>query len=104
MHWHPGHRPAGRACERVVRQVRRRDEVDHESKGHADPGGGEPVVPAKLFAERAADQWRKECAGIDADVKDRKGTVSAPIARRVQGANLGRYVRLECTITQDEKY
>ena len=88
--------------ERVGRQHRRGIEVDRKPDRHADAGRGEAVVPAELFAERAADQRRQERAEVDADVEDREGAVAARVAGRVERADLGRDVRLEGAVAEDE--
>ena len=61
---------------------------DNPHREHADPGGGEAVMPGRLFAERAADQRRLERAEIDADIEDRIGAMAAVIAWRVEAADL----------------
>ena len=61
---------------------------DNPHREHADPGGGEAVMPGRFFAERAADQRRLKRADIDADVEDRIGAIAAVIARRVEAADL----------------
>jgi len=60
-------------------------------------------MPAELFAERAAHQRRQEGAEIDADIEDREGAVAAAIAGRVERADLGRDVRLEGAVAENEK-
>src|SRR5476651_1143548 len=44
---------------------RRGTKVNDKTYGHADPCGGKTVMPAKLLAERAADQGREKRAEID---------------------------------------
>src|SRR6185437_17118133 len=67
-----------------------------------DAGGGKAVMPAKLLTERSAHQRRQEGAEIDADVKNREGAVAAAVAGRVERANLGRDIRLERAIAENE--
>ena len=71
--------------------------------GHADAGGGETVMPAEFLAERAAHQRRQEGAEIDADIEDREGAVAAAVAGRIERADLGRDVRLEGAVAENEK-
>src|SRR5262249_4125959 len=78
-------------------------QINSQTDGHPNAGGSKPIVPAKLFAERSADKRGKKCTEIDADVEDRKGAVSAPVPRRIEGADLGRNVGLECPIAEDKK-
>ena len=60
-------------------------------------------MPADLFAERAADQRRQERADIDADIEDRIGAIAAMIARRIEAADLGRDIRLEAAVAEDQE-
>ena len=89
--------------EAVLRQCRRGEQIDDEADGHADAGGGKAVVPAEFLAERAADQRRQKRAEIDADIEDREGAVAAAVAGRVEPADLGRDVRLEGAVAENEK-
>ena len=91
----------------LVHLVRRQHghgvKVDDERDRHADAGGGEPIMPAQLLAERAANQRREERADIDADVEDRIGAVAPMVSRRVEAADLGRDIGLEGAIAEDER-
>ena len=87
----------------VGRQGRRGAEIDDEAGGHADAGGGEAVMPAEFFAQRAADERRQERAEIDADIEDREGAVAAAVAGRIERADLGRDVRLEGAVAENEE-
>jgi hypothetical protein len=60
-------------------------------------------MPADRLAERAADQRRQERADIDADIEDRIGAVAAVIAGRIKAADLGRDVRLEAAVAENER-
>ncbi len=60
-------------------------------------------MPADLFAERAADERRQEGADIDADIEDRIGAVAARIAGRIKAADLGRNIRLERAVAENER-
>ena len=86
-----------------VGQIRRGEEINDEAKGHADAGSGKAIVPAELFAERAANQRGEECAEIDADIENRKGAVAAAVAWRIKRADLGRDVRLEGAVAENEQ-
>src|ERR1044071_1586044 len=83
--------------------MRRCHQIDDEPCRHTEPGGCESVVPAKLFAERAAYKWREKRAKIDADVKYRKCTIAATITRRVKRADLCRDIGLEGSVAKNEK-
>ena len=87
----------------VRRQQRHGIEIDRKPDQHADAGGGKAVMPARLLAERAADQRRQERSDIDADIKDRIGAVAAAVARRIETANLGRDIRLERAAAENER-
>ena len=60
-------------------------------------------MPAEFFAQRAAHQRGQERAEIDADIEDREGAVAAAIAGRIERADLGRDVRLEGAVAENEK-
>ena len=59
-------------------------------------------MPAEFLAERAAHQRRQERAEIDADIENREGAVAAAVAGRVERADLGRDVRLERAVAENE--
>jgi hypothetical protein len=68
----------------------------------ADAGSGEPIMPAQLLAEGAADERCEKRTDIDADVEDRIGAVAPMVARRVEAADLGRDIGLEGAVAEDE--
>ncbi len=92
-----------RSVQLVGRQQRQRVEIDRQPDAHADAGGGKAVVPADLFAERAADERRQERADIDADIEDRIGAVAPMIAGRIKAADLRRNIRLERAVAENER-
>ena len=87
----------------VRRQERHGVEINGEPDQHADAGSGEAVMPAGLFAERAANERRQERTDIDADIEDRIGAVAPPIAGRIKPTDLGRDIRLERAVAEDER-
>ena len=87
----------------VGRQRRRAAKIDHEAEQHADAGCAKAVGPTGLLAERPADERCKEGADIDADIEDGKGAVAARVARRIKRSDLGRDVRLERPIAEDQR-
>ena len=87
----------------VPRQHRHGVEVDRERDRHADPGGGETIMPAQLLAERTAHQRREERPDVDADVEDRIGAIAPRVSRRVEAADLSRDIGLEGAIAEDER-
>ena len=60
-------------------------------------------MPAELFAQRAADERGEERAKIDADIEDREGAVAAAVAGRIERADLGRDVRFEGAVAENEE-
>ena len=97
--------PAGdmlASCRFVGRQERQGVEIDRKPDQHADAGGGKAVMPARLLAERAADERRQEGADIDADIEDGIGAVAAVVAGRVEAADLGGNIRLERAAAENE--
>ena len=91
-----------RLVQLVRRQTGQRVEIDRKRDRHADAGRREAVMPAELFAERAADQRREKRADIDADVEDRIGAVAARVAGRIEPADLRRDVGLERAVAENE--
>ena len=90
-------------CKGIFREVGRGQQIDQKAKRHADAGGGKPVVPAELFAERSAYKRSEKGAEIDTDIENRKSAIAAPIARRVERANLGRDVRFKGAVAENKK-
>ncbi len=94
-----GHGPS---VQRVGRKRGHAAHIGHEPDRHADAGGGEAVVPAKLLAKCPAHQRSQKRAEIDAHVEDRIGAIAAWIARWIESADLGRHVGLERAAADDQ--
>src|SRR5262249_3383825 len=75
--------------ELVRRQARQGADINEKANGHADAGGGKAVMPAQLLAEGPAYERCEKRADIDADIKDRIGTIAARIAGPIEAADLG---------------
>src|SRR5215212_8122304 len=78
-------------------------EVGGKPDQHADPGSAEAVVPAHLLTQGAADQGREERPQVHAYVKDRVGAIAAWVAWRIEASDLGRDVRLERAVAEDQR-
>ena len=87
----------------VGRQRRGAAEIDYEAEQHPDAGCAKAVLPSSLLAECPAHERREEGADIDADIEDGKGAVAARVAGRIERSDLGRDVRLERPVAEDQR-
>ena len=78
-------------------------EDNDKSRRHAESGRCKSVVPAKLFAERPANERCEKRAKIDTDVKYRECAIPAPVTRRIKLANLCGDIGLEGSVAENEK-
>ena len=77
-------------------------EIDAGGEEHADAGGGEAVVPAPDFAERADNERRGDDAGIDAEVENLEGVRAAQVLGFIERTDLAGDVALEHPATEDQ--
>ncbi len=87
----------------VRRQHRQRIKINAKPNAHADAGGGEAVVPAGRFTDRATNERRQERTDVDADVEDGVGAVAAAVVGRIKSPDLGRDIRLESAAPENER-
>src|SRR5690349_21461527 len=83
--------------------MRCRQQIHDKPCRHAEAGGGKSVVPAELFAERAANEWSEKSTKIDTHVKYRECTIAATVTRRIKLTDLSRNIGLEGSVAENEK-